>query len=149
MSMDAANDSEPKPLLDISTLERECQELKTLNSALARDHGQLHAHFMALATDFKELAAEYQELYAEYDTLVEEHESLATKHEALATKYETLAGQHQRLRSQHARTVTRCPGQTSVNPGPSPAQRAMLTSAIQPVLTMMVADVPERCHRTT
>ncbi|KAF8136890.1 hypothetical protein K438DRAFT_1996854 [Mycena galopus ATCC 62051] len=149
MSTDATNDSEPKPLLDISTLEREVQELKKLNSVLARDHGQLYTHFMALATDFKELAAEYEELYAEYDTLVEEHESLDTKYEALAAKYETLVGQHQRLRSQHARTVTRRPRQTSVNPGPSPAQMAMRTPAIQPVLTMLLADVPERRHRTT
>ncbi|KAF8176682.1 hypothetical protein K438DRAFT_1979044 [Mycena galopus ATCC 62051] len=118
------------------------EELKRLNSALARDHGELHAHFIALATDFKELAAEYGDLYAEYDTLVDDHEALATKHEALATKY-------QRLRALHARTMR--PRETPVNLGLSPSQMATPTSpAVQPVLTMLVADVPQQhCRRAT
>ncbi|KAF8183084.1 hypothetical protein K438DRAFT_1975333 [Mycena galopus ATCC 62051] len=124
--------------LSANELERQCQELKSLNSALARDYGELHAHFMKLASDFKELAAEYNDLYTEYDTLVEDHEALATKHEALAT-------QHQRLRCLHARTVPRRPRQTPINPGPQ-----MATSpAVQPVLTMLVADVPQERRRST
>ncbi|KAF8145628.1 hypothetical protein K438DRAFT_1781739 [Mycena galopus ATCC 62051] len=128
----------------VNALERQCHELKMLNSALAQDHGELHARFITLATDFKELAKEYEDLYAEYDTLVEDHEVLATKHEALATK-------HQRLRTLHAPTITRRPRQTPVNPGLSPSQMTTLTSpAVQPVLTTLVADVPqERRRRTT
>ncbi|KAF8148998.1 hypothetical protein K438DRAFT_1989073 [Mycena galopus ATCC 62051] len=126
----------------VNTSECQYQELKRLTSALARDHGELHAHFTSLATDFKELAAEYENLYAEYDTLVEEHEALATKHEALATKY-------QRLRALHVRTTVRS-RQTPINTGLPPSQMATLTSpAVEPVLTTLV-DVPqERCRRAT
>ncbi|KAF8148360.1 hypothetical protein K438DRAFT_1779688 [Mycena galopus ATCC 62051] len=96
---ESTNATAPLELVDgVNALELQCEELKRLNSALAWDHGELHARFIALATDFKELAAEYEKLYAEYDALVEDHEALATKHEVLATKY-------QRLRALHARTV--------------------------------------------
>ncbi|KAF8164146.1 hypothetical protein K438DRAFT_2067555 [Mycena galopus ATCC 62051] len=96
---ESTNATAPLELVDgVNALELQCEELKRLNSAFARDHGKLHAHFIALATDFKELAAEYEKLYAEYDALVEDHKALATKHEVLATKY-------QRLRALHAHTV--------------------------------------------
>ncbi|KAF8128321.1 hypothetical protein K438DRAFT_2000386 [Mycena galopus ATCC 62051] len=97
---ESTNATAPLELVDgVNILEHQCQELRKLNSALARDHGELHARFIALAADFKVLAAEYEDLYAEYDTLVEDHEALDTRHEVLATK-------HQRLRALHAPSTT-------------------------------------------
>ncbi|KAF8157466.1 hypothetical protein K438DRAFT_1986590 [Mycena galopus ATCC 62051] len=105
---ESTNTTAPLELVDgVNALECQCQELRRLNSALARDHGELHTRFIALAADFKELAKEYEGLYAEYDALVDDHEALDTRHEVLATK-------HQRLRALHARTMR--PREPPVNP---------------------------------